>query len=95
MSVAFAKATYIFFSAKILAYMPYFFLSILLSLFLHPVLCFLDFSDVIGARRALLKCDSLVCFAFPSMLYYYVHCICAHGPIWLIALIKYLSIYLI
>ena len=42
-------------------------------------------------QRALLKCDSLVCFAILPMLYYCVHCICAHGPIWLIALIKYLS----
>ena len=70
-------------------------------LFPNPVLC-LDFRDVTGAPlpdkgnccRALLKCDSFVCFAIPSMLYYYVHYICAHGgPIWLIAFIKYLSSY--
>ena len=36
----------------------------------------------------------LTVFAIPLILYYYVHCICTHGPVWLIALIKYLSIYL-
>ena len=30
---------------------------------------------------AWLKCDNFVCFAIPSVLYYNVHCICAHGPI--------------